>query len=380
MDADVPDAARRVLPAGGLVVPVDCRTSAAGEPTPHEVRITDSWELRTPHDLDAERIGVALGGVCTCVDLADRTLPAVRGYLTHRLRTEPAAIVHRRDASWRPRTDVVGCCREQGFPQARDAAAHLRRPRHWAQRFGAEPRDVADLAQRILDALAAGSGAPVLAEQSGDPPCPPPPPGGAGELTDASGWRTLWDAGLAPDVVAEVCHEAAAAGESVAVRDVLEQVYGEAAARPGGQDARRRRRVDRRHLPGERRDWAAAGVAPGVITALLSEDAYSLGDARIFGARLGRSVGEAAGVLARWQAVGLTPSVDTLVGVYWGPMLLDVPPARALVEQTLALAEAAGVQASRLEAALALIRSGGPAAAVAYLTDPIRRPDDPYSP
>lgn len=376
-DTAVPES-RPVLPVGGLRIRVDCRTSASEQAGPHDATITPRWTLEGPHDLDAERVGVALGGVCSCVDLADRTLPAVRGYVTHRLRAAPAEIVHSEDGSWRPARDVAGCCRDQPFPQARDAAAHVRRPRHWAERFGADPRAVAGLAAAVLESVPEWARGRVPADQSGDPPCPDVPSADQG-LVEASAWRSLWDAGLHPVVVAALCRGAGASG--LPAPAVLEAAYGRPeGGRPAERPTGRPRRSGRRHQPGERAEWAAAGVRPATITALLSEDAYSLGDARILAARLSRSVGEAADVLARWQRIGLTPPVDALVGVYWGPMLCDVPPPAAQVDRVVARSRAHGVPVTRLTAAQALIRSGSPDAAVAYLADPLRRPDDPYSP
>ena len=123
-----------------------------------------------------------------------------------------------------------------------------------------------------------------------------------------------------------------------------------------------------------------AGVPLTAVTEILSGDTYSLNDARILGTRLSRSVAQAATLLARWQADGMTPPIDTLVGLYWGPMVMEAPPPKVLVDRTLALARADGIRAGRVDAALALVRTGTPAAAVALLADPHRRPDDPYSP
>lgn len=376
---------RAALPPDGLTFGVSCRSSASGPDHPHPVTLTPDWRLHTPHNLDAERVAVALGGVCPCVELADRTLPAVRGYVTHRLRLEPAAIAHAPDGSWLLTVDAVGCCGEQGFPQARDAAAHLRRPLHWARRYGATVEAVTALAQRILDAVADAWGDPALASQTVEPRCPPPPGGVRPPLVEPNALTVLWDAGLHPADVAAVVRALAPGGEPVSARAVLERAYApdaagaavpslpDAAGAPPHSGRRGRRRPD------EREAWVRAGVPLAAVTEIMSEDAYSLNDARILANRLSRPVAQAATLLARWQAAGMTPPVDTLVGLYWGPMLMEAPPPKALVERTLALARAGGVRATRVDAALALIRTGTPARAVAMLADPNRRPDDPYS-
>lgn len=344
---------------------IACRTSASGTPREHEVSVTPGWQLVTPHDLDAERLAVALGGVCTCVDLADRVLPAVAGYVTHRLRRDSAAIVHADDGSWRPAVDVSGCCRDQGFPQARDAAAHLRRPKHWAQRYGASPTVVAQIAQQILDAEALASGEKTPVDQNRDPACPRV----ESQVLDATALAVCWDAGLHPE---RALAWASGLEGRPSAKEVVERAY--AAVGPARRTGRPRRR------PGERAEWLAAGVGSATVGAILAKGAYSLDDARVFAARLSRSVDEAAGVLVRWQASGLTPPIDTLVGVYWGPMAIEVPPPSRLIEQTLDAALRCGLTPTRQDATLALIRVGTPEAAAALLADPVRRPIDPYSP
>lgn len=374
MDDAATDPWGGLLPADGLALRVSCRTSRLSEAGEHVAVLAPGWRLTVPHDLDAERIAVALGGVCSCVDLADRTVPATRGYLVHRLRCEPAEIEHRADGSWRPVPDVVGCCRGQGFPQARDAAAHLRRPRHWVQRFGADASAVSGLATHVLAALEQRLGTHGLADQAGDVPMPPPPDDAA---LDGTAWRALWDAGLHPVIVRE-----RGWGEPDAVhsaRALLDLVYAaEPAAGPGG--GAHESAGGRLRQVGERQAWAAAGVRPATITALLGAEAYSLGDAQLLASRLGRSPAEAADILADWQAVRLTPPVDTLVGVYWGPIQGPTPPEAGMIDETVTEAARRGLPITRLSAALALVRAGTPEAAVAYLADPIRRPDDPYSP
>ena len=130
----------------------------------------------------------------------------------------------------------------------------------------------------------------------------------------------------------------------------------------------------------ERDAWLRAGVPLAAVTTILSGDAYSLNDARILALRLSRSVAQAGDLLGRWQASGLTPPVDTIVGLYWGPMVIEAPPPRALVDRTFELARERGVRATRLDAALALVRTGSPEAAIGALADPVRRSHDPYSP
>lgn len=46
--------------------------------TPHRVVIRPDWTVETPHDLDAERIARAFGGWSTCLQFAERVVPAFR--------------------------------------------------------------------------------------------------------------------------------------------------------------------------------------------------------------------------------------------------------------------------------------------------------------
>jgi len=212
------------LPPEGLVLEVACHASPTGPGRRHPVTITPDWQLVTPHDLDAERIGVALGGVCSCVELADRTWPAVRGYLRHRLRLGLAEVIHPSDGSWRVAVRVPLCCDDPGFPHVRDAAAHLRRPRHWAGRYGAPAAAVSALAQRVLVALRPAH--PWLAtDLSVDQPCPAPASAGAPYLDEAYGLPLLWDAGVPLALVPGLCRELAPAGGPVATRRVLDAAY-----------------------------------------------------------------------------------------------------------------------------------------------------------
>ncbi|HOA89567.1 MAG TPA: hypothetical protein PKX10_11015 [Propioniciclava tarda] len=207
---------RPVLPASGVTFDVVCPEPAGGRP--HEVTITPDWRLLHPHDLDAERVGVALGGQCLCVALADHALPAVRGYLAHRLRLDVAQVAHAVDRSWQIGARVRRCCDEPGFPTVRDAAAHLRRPRHWALRFGASTALVTAVAQRILDALAAADPTVGL-DQAIDQRCPA---SDVSEfLVEPYGLSMLWDAGVHPCLLPELV----GSDGPLSVKDVLARAY-----------------------------------------------------------------------------------------------------------------------------------------------------------
>src|SRR3712207_9191816 len=67
--------------SASLSVSVRCRTRRGAGGRRHEVRIGPDWSVETPHDLAAERIGVALGGYLSCIELVDDTVPAARELL-----------------------------------------------------------------------------------------------------------------------------------------------------------------------------------------------------------------------------------------------------------------------------------------------------------
>ena len=236
---------RSAAEAGGhwdeTASPVATSRSAAqaGGSRTHAVTVTADWRLLTPHDLDAERIGVALGGVCGCVDLVDRTWPAVRGYLHHRLRLGVAEVIHPSDGSWRVAVRVAYCCDDPGFPHVRDAAAHLRRTRHWARRFGAPLQDVSELARRVLAALAA-THPWITTDLAVDQPCPAASDSGAPYLVEPYGLALLWDAGVHPCFVPGLWREVAPDGVPVATGRVIEWAYRAAEDAPLPSFARER--------------------------------------------------------------------------------------------------------------------------------------------
>lgn len=67
---------------GSLTLSVECTaTPGARFGAVHEVRIETDWTVRTPHDIQAERIAAALGSWVSCVDLVERVIPTVRHVL-----------------------------------------------------------------------------------------------------------------------------------------------------------------------------------------------------------------------------------------------------------------------------------------------------------
>lgn len=376
---------KAALPDAGLTFTLRCRTQAATRTRPHPVTLFPDWRLDTGHDLDTERIGVALGGVCTCVETVDRTLPAAAGYLRHRLRLTPAEIARSADQVWNVAIPVAGCCDGQAFPSAPDAAAHLRRPAHWVRRFGASTRSVNTLAQQILDALARLC--PVGTDQTKEPVCPASHAAASDMLLEPFGLDDLWAAGVHPADAAAAWRELSRDQSPVPARLVLNHLYsgrGDPWLAPFfdcgpmvvGWAVRTRSSRDLSH-PDERIAWVRAGVPLPTIAAILRTPTYSLGDARALAARTGTDLAVAARRLGRWCEAGLSPTLDALVSLYSGPLLLDQPPSTAAIGRAVALAGARGVHVKEEDAACALMRAGTASAAAALLADSVRRAVDP---
>jgi hypothetical protein len=179
-------------PDGDLVVEVECRTSrTAKKGTLHPITIRADWSVEVPHDLDAERIAVALGGYCSCLELADKVVPAVALFAQRVTRRGPAGIGHVRGRGWMVSEPnrLCGCAR-QWFTAAHVAAEHARSLRHLAAVHGLAEWQLERLARAVEDAWG---------------PLRKPPPEGwyaAGLVREPFGLDELWLAGVHPDTVA----------------------------------------------------------------------------------------------------------------------------------------------------------------------------------
>ena len=133
-------------PSGAdLVVRIRCSASRAvtAASHQHDVVIGPGWSVSTPHDLAAERLGVALGGYLSCLELVDRALPAARSWVALEARSElPELVFEGSSRRWRPRRQVAGCCEPEGYVEAGALGDHLRSPEHLTASHGADPRQV----------------------------------------------------------------------------------------------------------------------------------------------------------------------------------------------------------------------------------------------
>lgn len=350
------------VPACGLTFEVGCRSVAGGPFTPHAVTITPDWRLETPHDLEAERIAIALGGECTCVDVAEAVLPAARGLVTHTHRLAPAEIERSSRHGWRAAIPVERCCADATWKTPAEASAHLRDPAHWAIRFGASIPALS----RFFAAAFAGWGLM--------PRCPAPHAAAESLLVERYGLDALWGAGVHPTLVEQLCRRLSPGGDPVPTGLVLAHAYTSdddpwllsfAAHGPLVVAWAARSRIDRdRSHPDERLAWLDAGAPMSAVAALMAAPAYTLADAALLAAHRGLGIGEAARVLGSWCETGTCPPIEALVDLAHRTTLRATPPPAAAVNRARQLAAMAGVDVGAVAAALALMIAGNaPAAA-----------------
>lgn len=194
-----------------LTFDVECLTSRSARRGPrHTVTLHPDGALETPHDLAAERVAVALGGYCSCLELADAPpglLADAVGLLTRRIRP---LLRRRSDGHWSlARTRTCDC--PASFRSAADAAAHARGPHHLAARHGSHER----LVRLVLDGLDA-----VL------PGRPPEDAGLAARVRGPAGLARLWAAGVHPDDVAAWAGLASVVAEPLPTSYYLGVAYG----------------------------------------------------------------------------------------------------------------------------------------------------------
>lgn len=360
-----------LLPAEGITYEVPCRTAPDADPLQHPITIGPDWQVTTPHDLEVERIGVALGGTLTCVDLVDRDLPAARALIEHTFRTRPAAIVQQAAQAWVAAAPASGCaCEGKRWPTAAEAAAHLRTNGHWAAVHRTRSASVILTAARHRRAVGLDHTPQPVTRSATE-----------GLLTEPDATVLLWEAGVPFDLVPELCRELSPAGIPIPTRivvahlyapqewAVLEQFvpYGEVVLTWAAQH----RTARDQQRPHERLTWVEADIPLPTIDRIFSGMAYDLVHAQAYAAATGVSLAQAAAVLGRWQASGTTPEVRDLVGLHeHDPHVATSPscaPARAAVERTVKLAAGRGVRVTPTDAAIAVALLGTAPEAAAHL-------------
>lgn len=305
---------RSALEPGGepLEVIVRCRTSPTGEDVgTHRVTIHPDWSVTTPHDLDAERVGMALGGYCSCVELVDVTIPALRSVIDVLTHPVTAKVEPTKAGRWTVQR-AHACCRAREFSGIVQAARHLRSAPHLVKAVRARRRLPLDEAQfeELLWVCEMNWGL-----QHG-----PRHPAEA-LVREPGGLDDLWVCGISPDQVERFAAMAVGVREPLPVAYYLALVYrsvecewlGEAVALCPDPDIATwlawQEAPHDRAPAAEWGGWLALGVPRKALLALLDlavpvERAYALATA------LAVPTPVVARELGTWAMAGCTPTLS----------------------------------------------------------------------
>lgn len=353
-------------PDGPLVVEVTCSTGPRSR-NRHPVTLERDWTLTTPHDLEAERILLALGGTLSCVPLNDVVVPALRDLVQLSARRRLAGVRRTTQGRWRVATRSCRRCHGRAFRSPADAARHERSPEHWAALIA--PHHAA--LHRLYDRV--GHEHPAVTRR----------PTGHPLVREVGGLADLYDAGVPPEFVEETHAAVWADGPAMPVAFYLSAAYllpdldwlaRVAEERPDPDvltwAAWTESRLDR-HRPQARLQWLALGLGVREVTRLMG-GGYTVEDAESYAAVTGRSTRRAAQLLAGWQAAECTPgpgdlvALDDAVGDAW-----EVPSGGA-IDLLLHDAGPAGGPVTRTQAGLVLAAAGSRPVAARLLRAGVR--------
>lgn len=338
------------------------------------------WLVETGHDLEAERVAAALGGGrVTCLDIADREVPAIEGYWRSLRRDvlvdiQPETARRAKTAAWFVTARVKGCeCESKRWDRAEQAAAHLRDLSHWCRERGARYPST----ERFLRLLQKATGSAAWNER--------------GPLSTSSrcverddDLFRLWESGIHPDVVNEL-HTGLGLSDPLSAQAYLHIVTRQIDLDwlrqfiSGGPQAVAWAATtwtewDAGH-PGARIEWFEAGLHLRVITALLGSP-YSLDDVRALASVTGMSVNAAGRVIADWVAADCWPSLDQLVRVCCLVPGGRQAPAGPALKVVMARTEHHRGDMTAVDVGLVLVAVGTPTGAAALINRGIRSLDD----
>lgn len=343
---------------------LECRTSRS---TPsgvlHEVTLEPGWQLRTPHDLDAEGVAAAFGGYTSCLEL-DAALSAAREGLRLLQRRVTLPITCNAKGSWRM-TATQHCCRGRRFHHPGIAARHLRDPAHLARRFRARDWQVA----RLL----------AVVDRELGPFAAPPPEGWAvaERIRESDGLDRLWEAGVHPDAVAEMADVASAVVDPLPLWYYLGVAYGGAdrewlratlAHRPDPDVASwlAWTRPDREaSSPDDWGRWLSLGLSRYEVTAVL-EAGVAPEAAHVVADRAGVAPPFAARIVAAWAVSGCRIGPDHVVTLQ-AAGLADHRPSASAIDALADDVRALGHELDRTELAVILALTGTRRVAADYI-------------
>ncbi|HNI70521.1 MAG TPA: hypothetical protein PLO27_04315 [Marmoricola sp.] len=181
---------------------VECRTNPRERSKArHPITIHPDWSVDTPHDLAAERVAVAFGGYCSCLDLVEKTIPALSQLQFWQTRAERPALRRNKSDKWLLPAKLTQeqCCESITFPSPQSAFKHLLSSAHTSR--------ASDAPRWQLTALTKALGTTSWSR------APKADPQVTQLIWDPAGIRELWQAGIHPSAVpglAEVASQVSA--------------------------------------------------------------------------------------------------------------------------------------------------------------------------
>lgn len=371
MTEPIPTRPAGPVPGLPVTTTVLCRTARHGAEVAHPITVQPDFTITTGHDIDAERVGVALGGYCSCIELAERLPGVLRGIWEHRLRLAPPTIQPVRNPwDWaigkEPGWTVVEKGRCYGcriHVTAHEAAHHLREVYHWSSLFDLSREHTAVL-HRIIP----------------HPHLPVRWPDRAAVVNSES-WKWLWLAGVHPRDVVRIHRQLSLRGPLAAraylhilttgvdLEWLAQFVPAGAAEVAWAAITWNSGDTDR---PRARRQWREAGVAPRLIPPLLTGP-YTPREVEWLAERLHVRPDMAGRLLARWSALGVTPAVRDIARI-WTRLPDAVVPLEAELDTTWRAAERTRGAAyiTRNEVAVLLAATGSRGETIALIEAGVR--------
>ncbi|WP_139227807.1 hypothetical protein [Nocardioides alpinus] len=349
-------------PDGGpLEIRVECRTSrTASRGKQHSVVIEPDWTVRTPHDLEAERVAAAFGGFTSCLELVDKVIPAVQSTLPLLLRRRLARLTRTKDERviWSA-VSVRGCrCHRGTFTSARDAATHLRSPAHLVKQYAVSPRPLTNVLAAVEGAWGGIDAPTAEARARADR-----------VVREFRGSESLWAAGLHPEHVLEFAALAPGIDEPLPEAFFLGVAYSgvdvtwltaTVASRPETAGA-----AWLAWVPADKgsaylsalQDWYSLGLSRRQIEALTIEG-VSITAAEALARTTGRALRTGGADLAAWALAGCRPTVEHFQVLDQHGLGSTYSPSRAAVDRLVEVAQRYSPSPSRTELGVLLSLEG----------------------
>lgn len=365
----------------GLVLTVDCSTTPGSPGSEHLLVIHPDWSVDTGHDLESERIAVALGGHSSCVALVDRVVPAFRAAMQlHGRRTLPAVVPCTWPAGWSldDRSDGMRSCSCTTFEGLSSTVTHARSVRHLAQTYGFAPAQhwLLNRLHRLVRLSAVSYGGFHR----------PPRSEVQRIVRESDGARLLWGLGIHPGLAFAI-HQTLWSEESAVPADLYAAV---AYRRPGFDYLRRviaaspepavatwaaaTERAEDRRDPDARASVLRGGARPDDLVAVMAQW-FSVADVRDLAAGTDGDVASAAAALAQWVTDACRPRIADLCALYASTGTCQGPDPEDL--DRLMKSPSGGQVRSRTEAGLLLAACRGDVArAAALICSGVRRLDE----